>query len=69
MKNINSKIENVKNEIEHNFKKSDSVKSVENIEKYLDLKREYYFSRTYVVYINHFINQYNFLNNYTKDLA
>ncbi|MBT3726873.1 hypothetical protein HOG21_04145 [bacterium] len=41
---------------------------MDNIEKYLELKKEYYYSKTYIIYINHFLERYNFLNNYNKRL-
>jgi hypothetical protein len=69
MKNTDIKIERIKGEIESSFKQNKAKKSIQDIEIYLDLKREFFFARTYIIYINHFIRQYDFLNNYTKNLA
>jgi len=66
MDNINNKIKDLKVKIEDDFKKFDSKSSLENIEKYSELKKEYYFARTYVIYITKFINQYNYLSAYNK---
>jgi len=65
----NTKIEALKAKIESDFKNSNSKSSLENIDKYLKLKEEYYFAKTYIIYINHFLEQYNFLNNYSKNIA
>jgi hypothetical protein len=54
--------------IESDFVNNNSEGSLENINKYLELKKEYYYARTYVVYINHFLNEYNYLNEYNKIL-
>lgn len=64
-----SKIETLKIKIENDFKNSDSSESLKNIDEYLKLKQEYYFANTYAIYIDHFLVQYNFLNNYSKNLA
>jgi hypothetical protein len=69
MNSANSQIEILKIKIENDFKNSDSKSSLENIDEYLKLKEEYYYAKTYIIYINHFLAQYNFLNNYSKDLA
>ncbi|MFK7780010.1 MAG: hypothetical protein QM490_02585 [Candidatus Gracilibacteria bacterium] len=59
-------IETLKLKIESDFTNNNSEESLENINKYLELKQEYYYSRTYIVYINHFLAEYNYLNNYNK---
>jgi hypothetical protein len=51
------------------FKNSDSEGSLENINNYLELKNEYNNARVYISYIDKFLIQYNFLNNYNKNLA
>jgi len=61
-----TQIESLKQKIETDFRDNNSVWSLENIDKYLELKQEYYYSRTYIVYINHFLSEYNYLNNYNK---
>ncbi len=68
MNNADSKIEILKQKIENDFRSNKSTESLENINTYLDLKKEYYYARTYIVYINHFLSEYNYLNNYTKVL-
>ena len=65
----NTKIETLKLKIANDFTNSNSQASLENIDEYLRLKQEYNYAKTYIIYINHFLNQYNFLNKYSKDLA
>jgi len=69
MTNANSQIEIIKTKIEEDFKNSNAEASLENIEQYLDLKTQYNYAKTYIIYINQFIAQYDFLNTYTIDLA
>lgn len=69
MNNINTQIENLKIKIDTDFWNNDAEASTENIETYLELKREYYFARTYIIYINHFLGRYNVLNTYNLALA
>lgn len=69
MNNSESKIENLKQKISADFKKSDSSSSLENIESYVKLKKEFYLARIYSAYINQFLQQYSFLNNYAKNQA
>jgi len=66
MTTSNSKIEILKQKIATDFKDNNSAWSLENIDKYLELKQEFYYSRTYIVYINHFLAEYNYLSNYNK---
>jgi hypothetical protein len=68
MTSVNSEIELLKQKIENDFANNNSEGSLENIDKYLELKKEYYYSRTYIVYINHFLSEYNYLSNYNKVL-
>lgn len=68
MTNADAWIEALKLKIESDFTNNYPEESLENINKYLELKKEYYYSRTYVVYINHFLNEYNYLNEYNKIL-
>ena len=69
MSAINTKIENLKTKINTDFSKNDAQATAENIDVYLELKREFFFARTYVVYINHFLERYNSLNTYNLALA
>jgi len=66
MNKVNEKISNLKKKIETDFKNNDSKESLKNIDNYLEFKKEYYYSKTYIVYINHFLAEYNYLNNYNK---
>jgi hypothetical protein len=68
MTRIDAKIEILKQKIESDFKKNQQKESLENINNYLELKKQYYYSRTYIVYINHFLNEYIYLSNYNKKL-
>jgi hypothetical protein len=69
MTESNTQIENLKSKIGTDFEGSDIKGSLENINKYLELKQKFNFAKIYVTYINHFLNQYNFLNKYSRDLA
>ena len=68
MNSSESKIQILKSKIENDFKNNDSKASLVNIDEYLKLKQDYYYARTYIIYINHFVTQYNFLNNYSRIL-
>jgi hypothetical protein len=69
MQDVSSKIEILKDKIASDFKNNDSEASLKDIDEYLELKKEFYHARIYMVYISHFIKQYHFLNNYAKNLA
>lgn len=64
---INTEILKIK--IAKDFKNNDPEASLENINNYLELKKEYYNARVYISFIDKFLVQYNFLNNYNKNLA
>ena len=66
MELANSKIETLKIKITSDFKNDDAIASLENIDEYLELKKQYYYARTYIIYLNHFTREYNYLNNYNK---
>jgi len=66
MSSANSKIENLKKKIEKDFSENNSKESLKNIDTYLEYKKQFYYARTYIVYINHFLNEYNYLNKYNK---
>ena len=68
MSSVEDKISSLKTKIWSDFKNNDSEESLKNIDKYLELKKEFYYARTYIVYINHFLSEYNTLNNYNKKL-
>lgn len=69
MSNTSLQIENLKQKISSDFSQSKYEESLENIDEYLKLQNRFYFSRIYAVYLNHFISQYAFLNNYARNLA
>ena len=64
--NSQSSIDNLKVKISSDFSKSDYEQTMKNIEDYLSLRKSYTYSRTYIIYINQFIKQYDFLNAYNK---
>ena len=66
MNSTNSKIELLKKKIERDFSENNAEESLANIDTYLELKKQYYYAKTYIVYINHFLSEYNYLNNYNK---
>lgn len=68
MSSADSQVESLKNKINSDFQKNDATASYENIEKYLELKNRYYYARTYAIYINQFLADYNALNEYNKKL-
>lgn len=68
MSNRNSDIETLKSKISKDFSNSDFNETSINIKDYLELKNEYNYARTYVIFINQFIRQYDFLNSYNKIL-
>ncbi len=68
MTNITNNIEILKTKMNFDVKKYNSQESIKNINKYVELKENYNSKKVKVVYINHFLKQYTFLNNYTKIL-
>jgi hypothetical protein len=64
----NTDINNIKNKIQADFIADDSEASLGNIDNFLKVKNEYYFAKTYVVYINQFLWEYQRLNAYNKNL-
>ena len=66
MASVNAKIETLKIKIEKDFRDNDSEESLNNVDLYLALKKEFYYSRTYIIYINHFLSEYWFLSKYNK---
>ncbi len=65
---INSDIQTLKTKMWGDFSRSDSLASVEDVDEYIELRRRYTNNFTDIVYINQFLIQYNFLNNYNKSL-
>lgn len=61
-------VENLKIKIGADFSKSDTASTLENINEYILLKNDYTYARTYIIFVNKFISQYTFLNEYNKVL-
>lgn len=61
-------VEILKAKIELDFTNNNSNWSLENINTYLELKKDYYYAKTYITYINHFLYEYKYLNEYNKKL-
>lgn len=59
---INSRTEELKAKLSHDFKNTDSPSVNANIEEYLSLKNDYVFLRTYTVFVNNFLKYYISLN-------
>jgi hypothetical protein len=55
MSSANNNIINIKNNIQTDFIADDAEASLENIDIFLQAKNEYYFAKTYIVYINNFL--------------
>lgn len=68
IENSSKKIEDIKLKVSSDFIKFDSVKTWENIDEYLKVRKDYYYAKIYMVFVNKFIEQYDFLNNYNKNL-
>lgn len=68
MESANIEIEKIKSKIEIDFNANDADASLENIDTYLKEKNTYYFAKTYIVYINQFLWEYQHLNLYNKNL-
>jgi hypothetical protein len=66
MTSVNTEINSLKLKIGKDFSENNASESLKNIDSYLEYKKEYYYSRTYIVYINHFLSEYNYLNKYNK---
>jgi hypothetical protein len=68
MSEANGEILSIKNKISVDFNANDAESSIENIDNYLIEKNKYYFARTYNIYINQFLREYQYLNGYNKNL-
>ncbi len=64
----NSNIAKIKNELSTNFSNLDPTSTYQNIENYLELKKENDLARTYIIFIDKFIKQYTLLNSYNKKI-
>jgi hypothetical protein len=68
MTRTDSNTEVLKTKIGSDFSKFDSASTIENINNYIVLKNDYIYARTYLIFINKFLSQYTFLNEYNKVL-
>lgn len=60
------KLDTAKANISTSYWKLDTKGTLENIDEYLKVTQEYNYARTYIVFINKFLNSYAILNNYNK---
>lgn len=60
------KINKIKARINVDFKAFDANNTNRNIDWYLRAKWEYNYARTHLIFINQYIKQYEYLNNYNK---
>lgn len=64
--NSNLEINNLKNKISNDFSNFDNVETLKNIDNYLKIRQENLTARTYIIFINKFLNNYAILNEYNK---
>lgn len=62
----NTEINRLKNKISNDFSNFDNSETVKNIDGYLKIREENLNARTYIVFINKFLNNYAVLNEYNK---
>lgn len=65
---IEWKIESVKNNMETHFSTSNASETLDDVDDYIALRQEYTESFTDIVFINQFLKQHAFLNNYNKGI-
>jgi hypothetical protein len=65
---VETEIEVVKSSMETNFSAALASKTLTNVDRYFILRAEYTQSFTDIVFINQFIKQHVFLNNYNKGI-
>ena len=58
----------IKTKISEDFRKTDTKAVNQDIDQILKLRQDYYYLRTYIVFINNFLSYYNVLNNYNLNL-
>jgi len=68
MEKSNAELEQLKQKIGNDFNNNDAEESLTNIDELLEIKRRYYFAKTYIVFINEFLKEYVLLNKYNKVL-
>jgi len=64
--NSNLEINNLKDKISNDFSNFDNVETLKNIDNYLKIRQENLTARTYIIFINKFLNNYAILNEYNK---
>lgn len=62
----NSEIDNIKNKISSDFSNFNGAETIKNIDNYLKIRQENLNARTYIIFINKFLNNYAILNEYNK---
>ncbi len=65
---IKAQVQSIKVKINRDFRNFDANATDKNIKNYLELKKEYDFHRTQIIFINQYIKQYDFLNWYNKQV-
>lgn len=68
MVEADNKTNTLKDKISADFSWFKDLETWANIGEYLDLKNDYIYARTYLIFVNKFLVQYDFLNNYNKKL-
>jgi hypothetical protein len=68
MQQVQSQIDSFKQKMNGDFSAFDSKASSDDVEAYLELKKEYQSNYVDIIYINQFLKQYSFLNDYSKKL-
>lgn len=66
IENSSKKIDEIKSKITTDFSAFNSIKTWENIDEYLTSRKDYYYAKIYIIFIDKFLAQYDFLNNYNK---
>lgn len=69
MTQTQEQIEALKDKISTDFSAVNTQATLENIDVYLELKNKYTTARMYVIFINKFIEQYEYLNEYNTNIA
>ncbi len=68
MNNANEQKNQITNQIETDFIEKNPQESISNINEYLQTQNNYYYARTYNIFIDQFLREYNVLNNYNARL-
>lgn len=68
MVDSDNKTNTLKSKISTDFSNFKDLETWANINEYLELKNDYIYARTYLIFVNKILLQYDFLNNYNKNL-